>query len=401
MVLEATNANVASPRSSEGDPNPTPTRPKSAYLPLGSPGQGQGHDLSLIPTATKSPISSLKKKHRVSSPQRALQPLPTSPEKDDDVGRGQGQQRSSEEREVTTPTAGGRGRELSPEKESALQTLDDVILQAEQSMDDTGSIFGSDVTSSAASTADHAKVTEEGQAIELGSETSSSRHRPLTPQSGDFVRPLSPQGSSSIVTVSEEDEEELDRGQQRMMRSIEDSPETPHRSIPGAVPSSDSNDEVVIVSNAETTLIDNNETTTDDVEDDFGAVVNEDAPVDMSHVSVVVVGGDGDANAPLTPRTSSNAGGVLSGGIVATNGMGELSDLSRSMSSASHTSSESKASSSMLNGGVGQPNHHHHNQSRQLHTQPDPHDRLHPNSGMTSPTSIILEGTLTFAQKTS
>ena len=197
----------------------------------------------------------------------------------------------------------------------------------------------------------------ENESITSGSvAASASGHPHLRPESGnadldDLVRPLSPQGSSSIVTVSEDDDD-----------AIPSSPEPQ----PQQQQSPSTKDEVVIVSNNETTLIaDVVDDDADAQEDDHYEPVSPyskdskdlDVSPDMSHVSVVVVGEDDEDVRVVDSRSSSHIpsprrkkqsqqqqqhGGIMS------NGVGELSDLSRSVSSASQTSSEfSKAGSSL------------------------------------------------------
>ena len=98
------------------DQHVSKSRPKSAHLPTGQ------HDHShhgRPPTAgsslqaTPSAVQALKKKERVTSPQRTLSPLKRS---------GSGSTKSSS------------NERLSPEKEQVLQALDDVIAEAEDSM---------------------------------------------------------------------------------------------------------------------------------------------------------------------------------------------------------------------------------------------------------------------------
>lgn len=108
-------------------------------------------------------------------------------------------------------------------------------------------------------------------------------------------RPSSAQGSSSIVSVNSS----------------------------GGDSRKDAKDEVVVILSNETVLEESNDQVPKE----------SDVSPDMSHVSVVVVGG-GDENSVQVVDSSRNEG------ITMSNGMGDLSDLSRSFSSASHTSSE-------------------------------------------------------------
>lgn len=183
----------------------------------------------------------------------------------------------------------------------------------------------------------------------------------------DLVRPMSPQSSSSIISASP------------LPSSVSSSPMVggPGRFKPNTnvVIPPEAKDEVIIISNNETTLVLDEETTDAEEEDNR---TREDVSPDMSHVSVVVVG---DENIQVVDSSSVVSPSSPQPGGIETNGAGELSDLSRSFSSASHTSSESgrsKDSSSFGNG---------FNNSRQQHLQSS-----NRSSGVTSPTSIILEG---------
>ncbi len=113
-------------------------------------------------------------------------------------------------------------------------------------------------------------------------------------------------------------------------------------------------------------IISNNDTTVLEEEEEKSSV-----PSDMSHVSVVVVGGSSDDQNSVKVQDSSatsHTGGIES------NGGGELSDLSRSFSSASHTSSEISSSSGAK--------------------------AISRAAAVTSPTSIILEGSTVTATDT-
>lgn len=160
------------------------------------------------------------------------------------------------------------------------------------------------------------------------------------------------------------------------------------------------NNEVTIVSNPETTVVattphfkTSNEASTQEIDqsvdddDDDGLTPSP----DMSHVSVVVVG-DVTSPRPRVVDSSSRSSPDRLAVVEATHMAGpmskgvpvDLSDISRSMSSASQASLDSKTSSfdrsSFNSGSVGG------------HVEETHRDRI--KSGMTSPTSIVLEGTL-------
>lgn len=105
---------IDEPRADSPLAKSSPQRPQSSYHPQNGP------DLVVAPTPTPTPPSPLinssaKKKGRISSPQRTLDPVPLSPEKED-------------------TSQDSKDRELSPDKDLALQTLDDVIQAAEETM---------------------------------------------------------------------------------------------------------------------------------------------------------------------------------------------------------------------------------------------------------------------------
>eukprot|EP00095_Tigriopus_kingsejongensis_P008515 maker-scaffold181_size278858-snap-gene-1.33 protein:Tk08515 transcript:maker-scaffold181_size278858-snap-gene-1.33-mRNA-1 annotation:"ste20-like serine threonine-protein kinase" len=421
-------------------PAATPQRPKSSYLPQS--------EMSAAATPP-SPLctSSAKKKGRISSPQRTLDPVPISPEKEDDIPstRAIEDRELSPEKEMALQTldavireaedtmeslpldasdiesdlhslasSGGHAhfkppssndshedddiqdRELSPEKEMALQTLDAVIREAEDTMESLP-LDASDIESdlhSLASSGGHAHFKppssndshedDDIQVIDIESQSSSTImkghpdedvHRTHTPESADLVRPLSPQESSSIVTVSS--------CQSPLPSSPEMSPRMTQRS------SVSTNDEVTIVSNNETTIVSGPPSSTLEVSEsvDDDDEEDEDPSPDMSHVSVVVVGEPSPKVVDSSRSSQDRLGLPMSNGVPV-----DLSDISRSISSASQTSFESKASSfercSSHSGSAGRSNE----------------DGLiaarNNRSGMASPTSIILEGSTVTATDT-
>ncbi len=145
-------------------------------------------------------------------------------------------------------------------------------------------------------------------------------------------------------------------------------------------------DEVVIIASPDTTLVEKEEG--ERAESRVGA-----SP-DMSHVSVVVVGeekvevmdssssvGAGPPSTPSSsvaraPTSSTLQAAAGGGGIESVNGAGELSDLSRSFSSASHTSSEASSSAG----------------KRAAAGAPQSANSKGSSPRLTSPNSIILEG---------
>ncbi|XP_059084323.1 serine/threonine-protein kinase 10-like isoform X3 [Tigriopus californicus] len=322
----------------------SPQRPQSSYHPQNGP------ELSVAPLAPShvvptppSPLtnSSVKKKGRISSPQRTLDPVPLSPEK-----------------EENSP-GGSKDRELSPDKDLALQTLDDVIQAAEETMDSLP------LESSDAETDLHSVTSSEDRTAHL--------------QDNDGSR-------SSRRSRDDEDHDDEDDDIQMAERS----------------PVVGTNNEVTIVSNPETTLVATTphfKTSTETPQEMDQSVDDDDLTPspDMSHVSVVVVG-DVSSPRPRVLDSSSRSSpdrlavvepthmaGPMSKGVPV-----DLSDLSRSMSSASQASLDSKTSSfdrsSYNSGSVGG------------HVEETHRDRL--KSGMTSPTSIILEGSTVTATDT-
>ncbi len=111
--VEATTASSKEPATSSSSQQ---QRPKSAFV-IG-PGS----------TSPRTPS-----KMRLSSPQRALQPLPGSVDLDDDVEDVE-KEEAEGETDVNQASKNEKCERLSPEKDIALRTLDDVIQEAEESM---------------------------------------------------------------------------------------------------------------------------------------------------------------------------------------------------------------------------------------------------------------------------
>jgi len=320
---------------------PPDSRPKSAHV---------------ANSAVESPRHG---KRRISSPHRALRPVPSEERSPDKA--------LLDEERSPSPAS----QRLSPEKDLALRTLDDVIQEAEETMGSSENV-SEDGGERSIVQALNTHINEEDQYedVRIISRTGS--------------------GASSGVAV-------------RVDKSASVSSASPQPTPPPASPGismkradgseviipPEAREDVVIISSEDTTMV-----ATEKSGDDISQ--------DTTHVSVVVVGEDDvkvlDSSSSLAGSASnapSEAGtggfGGANGGIVS-NGPGDLSDLSRSFSSASHASSaasSSKDSNGARNRQTAATNAQHERQSPRQLPLPTP-----------SPNSIILEGSTVTATDT-
>lgn len=249
---------------------------------------------------------------------------------------------------------------LSPEKEQALQTLDDVIQEAEESMvssdfdeeeDEEGSVV-------------HKKEeTEEVMSDDRSESEEEDVISPPPPPPDDIqIIDLEDQASSSTSNASNEGD--LHEGE---VEDVDTSSLTPPPTI--------KNEEVVVVG-ADTTLVPASEN-----QDEGGASLSP----DMSHVSVVVVGGSGDNDIHVMDSSLSSGDSQQQ---PSSRPHQSQADVERSCSSASQSSSSVGSSTS----GSAKTD-------QKPVILPPPQDYREV-GGKVSPNSITLEGTTTEATDT-